>query len=181
MTDTNAEILNWINFAKGDSPGHEFRGNQYTAHTASDLAAAAQERVVVGTGLLTPSEDAIDKEKVAETLTSLRDQADRHGEIATEHRATIRDLKALIALNEEAAQTHERAKDEALYASDLVHDFVNPEASFGSEQSAVDYLADGQGETDGQLRNAVEAAIEAAEDTSAANRAPYKSLQVTAE
>jgi len=54
--------------AKGDSPGHPFRGNQYATHTASDLAAVAT--AAAGAGLLTPSGDAIDKEKVAETLTS---------------------------------------------------------------------------------------------------------------
>ena len=30
MTETNAEIINWIRFAKGDTPGHEFHGNQYS-------------------------------------------------------------------------------------------------------------------------------------------------------
>jgi len=30
MTDNlNAEIYNWLRFAKGDTPGHEFHGNQY--------------------------------------------------------------------------------------------------------------------------------------------------------
>jgi len=68
-----------------------------------------------------------------------------------------------------------------LYASDLVYDFVNPEATFGSEQNAVDALVSGDGDGERQLRNVAEVATEAAEDTSAANRAPYKSLQVTAE
>lgn len=31
MTDRDKEILDWIVLAKGDTPGHEFHGNQYTA------------------------------------------------------------------------------------------------------------------------------------------------------
>lgn len=166
---------------KGDLPGHPFRGNQYSGGTASDLATAVQDRVTMATGLLSPGEETLDKEKVAETITSLRDQAESHDKIAAEHRATISDLKALIALNEDAAQTHERAKVDALYASDLVSDYVNPEASFGSEQSAVDYLVSDGGEVANALSNATEVATEAAGATEAANRAPYKSLQVTAE
>jgi len=41
MTDLNAEIINWIQFAKGDSPGHEFHGNQYVS--AGNQAAESQK------------------------------------------------------------------------------------------------------------------------------------------
>lgn len=35
MTDADAEIIEWVRLAKGDLPGHPFRGNQHT--TQADL------------------------------------------------------------------------------------------------------------------------------------------------
>jgi hypothetical protein len=49
VTDNNAEILNWINFAKGDSPGHPFRGNQYKdAGEVADAIMGNSRHTVVG-------------------------------------------------------------------------------------------------------------------------------------
>ena len=31
MSDLNSEILQWVRIAKGDTPGHAFHGNQWTA------------------------------------------------------------------------------------------------------------------------------------------------------
>ena len=163
---------------KGDLPGHPFRGNQYATYTASELADAVTGRATLADAF--SNGDTIDKEAAKETETSLRDQAQRHEEIAAEHRATISDLKSLISLHEEAAQAHERAKDKADYAAGMVSGYTTPTETFGSEQKAADFAMDDI-DTSMPLQGSIEEAREASDASEAANRAPYKSLQVSTE
>jgi hypothetical protein len=85
MTDLNAEILNWIAFAKGDVVGHEFHGNQYT-DGASGIAARTDSLVRNQAGM-----SRAERAREHETIAS------QHNTLADQHRREAEALKAPVA------------------------------------------------------------------------------------
>jgi hypothetical protein len=146
---TDALVPNWTKASeilKGDTPGHAFRGNQYT--TASSLADKAD-------GLYDKVQDSYSPYDAGRFQIGSfhNDVADQHRAIAAQHRAIIGSLKqaAQQATNEgkpilashlisemqahaDAAQAHEKAADEHNQVIDLLH---NPRAGDWSQQEDV--------------------------------------------
>lgn len=68
MTELNSEIINWVQFAKGDVPGHAFHGNQWGA----GVGGAINEAISHHLGQATAHSIARDKaDALGDTKTAL--------------------------------------------------------------------------------------------------------------
>ena len=159
MTNLNSEILNWIQFAKGDVMGHEFHGNQHvsaqqvsdaqqTATSAKHLAIAAREGVKnPRQGRLTPDGTYVKgfSERELNRLGAL------HASAEMEHRQMSEDTTGMVSrMHDQAATAHAIASDTAHKEAEKVK---NDPYSTDSQM----HVALASEEAAGQSRNALTA------------------------
>ena len=117
--DLNSEILQWVQVAKGDLPGHEFHGNQYSSNP-HDIHADDERRRGAGWSALMQSAHARDLVQHGKTGKTV---ANAHRATAFEHRIAGQVLgnalaketdpekrgliKAAIKAHDEAANLHD--------------------------------------------------------------------------
>ena len=129
MTNLNAEIINWIQFAKGDLPGHEFHGNQYTV---DGFPAGDNQYTVAEGGADMPSAHMASADAHRTRYTEIVDKLTDRG---LTNRQASKD--PIAEAHYEAIQAHEEAGQAHL---DLETDTEVPEKGLSSAQIKADYL-----------------------------------------
>jgi len=84
MNNFDSEIIKWVRITKGDLPGHEFRGNQWSKGAGS-LATQAKGLARAGESL-SPSEKVAQHEALSQGHANL---AEQHAKIAEELRSQL--------------------------------------------------------------------------------------------
>ena len=110
MTDLNAQIINWIQFAKGDLPGHEFHGNQYILMASGTVAEKARELEGVVSAQVDDINRSAEHDEMKKTHYKLSEILAKKADEAS----SPEEKKALL----EASQAHHDAYIEHLGASD---------------------------------------------------------------
>lgn len=119
MTETNAEIINWIRFAKGDVSGHPFHGNQYTIDGGG--FSREQQRTIM--------------------VASPRDAREGADHLSGQGLVTSEQAKVMSAVHNQLANGHNyRAQDFFLtHENPEASQFQNPqEAAIGEAHNKAD-------------------------------------------
>jgi len=164
--DLNAEILNWIAVAKGDLPGHEFRGNQYTTGSALAAAKDLAEKMPVTNRVDSAAHDDLAKFHL-EQANTLAAEADKFREDASNvfsnengtpysdsdkeyAEKTATDYEAAALKHEQAAKDHQTASFSG-QVYDPLRAFVSTKAAAEAEQGLDDDYEENVGQVKGQL------------------------------
>jgi hypothetical protein len=110
--------------AKGDSPGHPFRGNQYAQAPAS---ATDNLKMVRGRAV-------IDEPAVQANIDHFTQVAQEHTNQANQHAEAVAELQARIAEHERAGQIH-------LDAAGLARQVADDERELSDPEGATDFLS----------------------------------------
>lgn len=129
-----AEILQWVQFAKGDLPGHPFRGNQYTEGSLSDTSTRLANHVTKNRTNLSPNDafgiadshtehaalhrDAAEQLRNRVEMMTSPENLHRDGEATkAQVQATLKkagEYSKAADLHEKAAVAHEKAAETVL-------------------------------------------------------------------
>jgi hypothetical protein len=159
MENLDSEILNWISVAKGDLPGHDFRGNQYTTASALGAAKELAEKTAVTSKVDSAAHDDLAKFHL-EQANTLAGEADKFREDASNvfpdpsHRdyaeKTAKEYEAAALKHEQAAKDHQTASFSG-QVSDPLRAFVSTKAAAEAEQGLDADYEENVGQVKGQL------------------------------
>jgi hypothetical protein len=130
MTNLNSEILNWVQVAKGDVPGHPFHGNQYSENPHSPGETAFARRM--GASWSAQMESAHARDMAQNGGTSAQ-SAYAHKGAAFEHRIAAQVLtNALERTTDPEKRGLLKAAIEAHTEAASLHDFATQSHESGS-------------------------------------------------